>query len=199
MKVSTPVVFCAKKQEPAPLILSGCGLADAQSKYSGGDKTKFATDVEKAWLRVYYPQAPRPFLLAKTMRSHWMTVVHIANAMGVIRGENLARRKEAAARAHARRQKRGMIFNAEQSAYIEACFARDYWPRKHFGREPLKSQSEAIRADLIANVAALDEHSKVWTWDAIRSHMKWVSPSYQNNMAARNAAKRARAKAKVNG
>jgi hypothetical protein len=197
MKDRRAIIFCGKGGHRREINLIGCPLADSRPMiqnqvYTGGDKPRSATDAEKEFLKAHYPVAPWPYLLAITQRSDKMTVVHIANRLGLKRGDSPQRRREAAARIRASRMQRSEIFNEEQARYIEQCYASGLWPQKHFGRKQQKSESEAIRAEIVARVAELDKNGRVWSWESIRSHMKWKAPAYLRDTPERNRRRRQR-------
>lgn len=188
-------IHCTKTKRNVPAHISTmCPIADPRpmmrkGRYTGGDKRRTATEAELAFLRVHYARMTWPALMGHCLRDR-ATIINIANGLGLVRGDRPERRLEAAQRARECKQSGGKIFNAAQSAYIQDCFARNHWPTKHFGQEPRKSQSEAIRAEIVARVAELDTNGKTWSWESIRSHMKWLSPSYKRETPQRNRRKR---------
>lgn len=189
------VIWCEKKQDRMPLILSGCGIADPRTKYvngrfAGGDRSRDVSEAEKAWMHVWYPVLEWSELQRVLLRPR-VNIISIANRFGIARGDCVERRKKSAAVTQSKLRERGLRFNAAQCAYIEQCFAADYWPKKHFGREPYKTKADAVRAEIVARVAALDKYGRVWPWESIRSHMKWVSPSYRRDTSSINRKRRA--------
>jgi hypothetical protein len=196
LRNSRTIVWCGKLGSLRPINLHGCLMADpgmalkVKGRWRGGDKLRHAHEMEEAFLRAHYPSAEWPFLTSVLGRSR-PSITHIANRLGLVRADKPEWRTAAAARTQRQRQKRGEVFNAAQAAYIEECFREDFWPRKHFGREPGKSRSEAIKAEITARVNALDVRGKVWEWRSIWAHTKWTSPSYKRDQAARNQRRRA--------
>ncbi len=161
----------------------------------GGNRTGERSPFERAFLRATYPCAPKPFLVALHGRD-WATLLHLGHLDGLMRlsGAIRAEMKRQAHIPRAARQKMGLAFSDEQSAYILARFEAGQncasfdgvppelvWPRRFGGNAPLekqarlRAQNEAIKADIVAQVAA---RGPARTYDAIRRHPEYKKPDY---------------------
>lgn len=203
MEQTMPVIYCAIKKDKSPLILSGCGLPDPRPydvrekkiktwRDKVGDKLKHAGEVEEAWLLSNYWDATWERITGATMRSR-LTLVSMGRHRGWKRSPRAIRYKPEYPKQA--RQGSGMIFNDQQSAYILDCYDRDFWPE--ICRNSTESGllfNQGIRDVIVPEVNRLGDNGKTWTWESVRRHVRWKSPSYQRDIGKMNRIKRERQK-----
>lgn len=199
------VIFCGKLGYRQTANLSGCGLAVPTLRYRGssrgavklnGDKTRNASPVEIAYLRVNLASADWSTLQRHTGRTR-ETLLTMSRTHGI--GEPGQRRapsvkakvmRKFAKAAKSGRQAKGQIINAAQSAYIMARYESGDWPRRGGWNHPkYLVERYALQAEIVEAVAALGPR---WSWETIVKHPRYLAPGYHRWDAKRRAVKKSR-------
>jgi hypothetical protein len=175
------VIWCDKKSDRSPLILSGCGLADPRETewikgHPVGDRTTLTSEVERAYLGAHFYDAPERSLERATMRP-WMQIRKIARRLGIKRNPDRVLAQIRKGTAAARSLVLAPRFNDDQRAYIQRCFTSGYWPRRTCPADvATRARNEIVRDEITHQVA---EMGHPFSWDAIASHAHERQPGAQ--------------------
>ena len=166
-----------------------------------GNRTSDASEFETAFFRATWPTGTKE-VLSRLHRRGWSTLLTRGHKLGLIRDRETVSRalQRCAPIQRSGRVAAGLAFTDAQSQYILTRFAanrddqefegiaRDrVWPRKFSGNSAperireLGARNEAIKADIIAQVAARGLERK---WDAIRRHPEYKRREYQERHKA---------------
>lgn len=189
MNHASTVIFCGKKNERSPLILSGCGLTDPTpvrkanrntdgtktgniSTHVGGDKTRWVSDVEMAFLRHCYETEKRmQYIRARVLRTPDTIRCTARN-----NGFNRPRRHLAGGCD----DRTTYPFTPRQTRFLLAIHGTEQWTRPVNDR--WFPENRVRRSRIIARIAELGApHS----WTAICKHLTQQSPAYQRRRQQR--------------
>lgn len=183
MSHPSPAVYCERKAEPGPLIVSGCGLADPRWRAFGGDKCRNVTPVERAWLRTNYPRLSAERLRRATGRNMNTMRRAVRDLNTPERERSHESRRQSGYRSAETRRRQGRCLTPEQSAYVVERHARGDWPTRGGNMRP---DGMAARRSLIEEIVAeVAKRGPAHGWKTIVYHVHLQSPAAQRKKKQR--------------